>query len=166
MIGQTIEKFYNNFLKICNSGHKKEPELIKLLESNALKMDDVYCLFAIGNIYEIGNFVSRDIDKAIHFYELSAQKNYIYAFPEIGRIYNEGKLVPRNLYKAFQSYSFSTLFNSKYEKDFDEIKKELGYGSNYIKFQELPNEYKSMKNNIGNKIIQKMYSIMILNLSY
>ena len=163
-IGQAIEKFYNNFLKMCNSEMKKEPKLIKLFENNTLKMDDIYCLLTIGSIYEKGDFVSRDISKAIYYYELSADKGYIYAFPEIGRIYKDGKLVPRDLYKAFHSYSFSALINSDYEKDFDDIKKELGYGPDYIKFQELPIEYETMKNNIMNELIQKMYSCF--NFSY
>ena len=43
----------------------------------------------LGNIYYKGEYISRDINKAIHYLTLAANQNVVNAQFSLGNIYNE-----------------------------------------------------------------------------
>ena len=69
------------------------------------KADDMGNLNApyyLGYFYHTGSFYSKDINKAIQYYEKSAERGFPYASSELAHLYYEGKEVPRNYDSAFK----------------------------------------------------------------
>jgi TPR repeat protein len=62
--------------------------------------------YQLAQIYEKGQDVPRDLDKAIHYYQLSAQQNYLPSAMELGRIFSNEKTV-QDEKKSIEWYTFA-----------------------------------------------------------
>ncbi|KAK8899031.1 hypothetical protein M9Y10_001328 [Tritrichomonas musculus] len=68
--------------------------------------------FCLGYIYLIGDYTSRDINKAIHYLTLAAKKNNAKAQNILGNIYYKGKYILRDINKAIHYYSLAANQNN------------------------------------------------------
>lgn len=93
---QYITSFYHNFIEENINIHK------------SLKY---FALRSIGNSYYYGNFIQRDITKAIQFYKKASELGDSKAQYRLGRIYYEGKFVEQNIKKSI--FYFNSSANAK-----------------------------------------------------
>ncbi|KAK8854151.1 hypothetical protein M9Y10_016708 [Tritrichomonas musculus] len=61
----------------------------------------------LGTIYFEGQYVTQNINKAIHYYSLAANQNHPDAQFILGVIYDEGQYVTQNINKAIHYYSLA-----------------------------------------------------------
>ena len=59
-----------------------------------------------------GLYVTRDINKAIHYYSLAADQNYPNAQINLGAIYHEGQYISRDISKAIHYYTLAANQNN------------------------------------------------------
>ena len=62
--------------------------------------------YQLAQIYEKGQDVPRDLDKAIHYYQLSAKQNYLPSAMELGRLFANEKSV-QDEKKSIEWYTFA-----------------------------------------------------------
>ncbi|KAK8899318.1 hypothetical protein M9Y10_001631 [Tritrichomonas musculus] len=74
----------------------------------------------LGKIYEEGQYVIQDIDKAIHYYTLAADQNFSEAQFNLGVIYEEGQYVIQDIDKAIHYYTLAA------DQNFSEAQFNLG----------------------------------------
>ncbi|KAK8837057.1 hypothetical protein M9Y10_037106 [Tritrichomonas musculus] len=67
--------------------------------------------FELGKIYEACDFMSPNIKKAIHHFNLSSDQNNLNAQYHLGVIYYEGKVIARDIDKAIQYFTMSASQN-------------------------------------------------------
>ena len=116
----------NIALKICNQAFKKNPNSIKIIRSLAriyfkkkefqkaydlliisIKKNDTYSSWLLGVMYENGEGVDKDLNKAFGYFKLAANHGYDDAQNAVGFAYENGDGVKKDLKKAFQYYKLS-----------------------------------------------------------
>lgn len=80
-------------------------------------MDQFNSLFALGDIYDQGKYVKRDINKAIHYYLRAAKHNNNDALYNLGNIYYYDDIVERDIDKAIHFYSLAANLNDSYAQN-------------------------------------------------
>ena len=68
------------------------------------KNEQITSQYLLGQIYEEGNYIARDINKAIYYYTLAANQNSEKAHTRLGFIYYNGKYIQTNLKKSNLSF--------------------------------------------------------------
>ena len=96
--------FYTNFYSIIKIEDKKVQYLISLSGNQNIPEAQ----FKLGLIYHEGLYVTRDIDKAIHYYSLASNQNYPQAQFKLGLIYHEGRYVTRDINNAIHYYTLAS----------------------------------------------------------
>ena len=93
-----------------NSQANQEYDFIKeeiLFYMQSANQNYVLAQFNLGLIYYKGEYVERDINKAIHYLSLAANQNDVCAQFNLGLIYHKGDYVNRNINKAIHYYSLA-----------------------------------------------------------
>ena len=57
--------------------------------------------YQLGIIYSTGNFISRDINKSIHYLTLAANQNHSKAQYFLGILYSTGEFISRDIINLF-----------------------------------------------------------------
>ena len=71
------------------------------------KVNQPKAQYIFGIIIYEGQYVTPNIDKAIHYYSFAANQNHPDAQFNLGVIYYEGQYVTQNISKAIQYYSLA-----------------------------------------------------------
>ena len=83
-----------------------DKDLDLLWQSKMAQMGDAKSQYQLGQIYETGNGVPRDLSKAIYYYQLSAKQEYLPSAMELGRIFANEKAVLDEK-KSLEWYTFA-----------------------------------------------------------
>ena len=107
-----------NFLKLClfiicfwgGAGYAQVPvpdeDLNLLWQAKIAEYGDPVGQYELAKIYETGRGVSKDVQKAIHYYQLSAAQNYLPSAMELGRIFTNERSV-QDEKKSVEWYTFA-----------------------------------------------------------
>lgn len=106
-----LAKFYSRSNDI---DHQKQAYQYWLMLANAGNRDAIYQL---GNIYENGSIVDRDLARAFYYYQKSAKLNNTEAIVKLGDFYAKGIVVEKDLKKAFD-YHLEAANSFKAESQF------------------------------------------------
>lgn len=98
-----------------------EEKAFSLEELNELKMraqsGDVAAQIRLGNRLLKGDGSVKDLNAAVHWFSLAAEKGDPYAANQLGAFYDDGLGVPRNAKKAYDWYLRSVEFSSEMLKE-------------------------------------------------
>ncbi|KAK8843701.1 Serine/threonine-protein kinase plk4 [Tritrichomonas musculus] len=106
-MSELLYTFYINFLKKIKNKSGKENVLVSLFEKNTLEDCDSIELYTLGLIFYDNEYVSRDINKAIHYFTLAANISHLCAQYKLGCIYSEGQYTSCDMKKAIHYYSLA-----------------------------------------------------------
>ena len=102
-INGMIKIFYTKCFAKVKFESIKVQNIISLLENQNVPEIN----FSIGKIYYEGKYVTRNINKAIHYYSLAANQNHPNAQFNLGTIYYKGEYVTQNINKAIQYFTLA-----------------------------------------------------------
>ncbi|KAK8850175.1 hypothetical protein M9Y10_018298 [Tritrichomonas musculus] len=121
----SIVYLMNNFFFVISKIDKKSERTIKLLNDifhirkklikkfkNQNKQGYDQILYYIGKIYYEGQYVSRDINKSIHYLTLSSDQNNSDAQYFLGKIFFSGKYFSRDIKKSIHYLTLSSNQNN------------------------------------------------------
>ena len=83
-----------------------DKDLDLLWQSKMAVYGDADGQYRLAQIYEKGTGVPRDLEKAIHYYQLSATQNYLPSALELGRLFSNEKAV-RDEKKSIEWYTYA-----------------------------------------------------------
>lgn len=72
--------------------------------AKATKTGDREAYYTLGDLYFRGKVVTKDINKAISYYECAASKGHAEACRVLGFLYEAGRFIPKDEKKAFEYY--------------------------------------------------------------
>ena len=99
-----IAEHFLNVIKLEGESTDDKKNLdFNLTEKQSLS----HSFYDLGVAYFKGKYISKDINKAIHFFSLSANQNNPVAQLDLGMIYKEGRYVSRDIDKAIHYYSLA-----------------------------------------------------------
>jgi len=70
----------------------------------AADLGDATAMLNLGAMYQLGNHVKEDLEKAVYWYRIAAEKGNPSAMYNLGRMYERGHGVPKDLAKAKELY--------------------------------------------------------------
>lgn len=95
------------FIRWNNSNASFGSQVLRYAEENAAN-GDPRKIYRLGEVYERGNDVEKNFEKAASYYTLSAEKGYVEAQYKMGSWYRQGIGVEKNLLLAEKWYGLAT----------------------------------------------------------
>eukprot|EP01102_Stenamoeba_stenopodia_P013255 TRINITY_DN4277_c0_g1_i1.p1 TRINITY_DN4277_c0_g1~~TRINITY_DN4277_c0_g1_i1.p1 ORF type:complete len:618 (-),score=81.39 TRINITY_DN4277_c0_g1_i1:87-1940(-) len=102
------EASYEKGMQLRTGDDRNIEEAIQLLEDAGAQGNDE-ALFALGEIYEMGDGVPRDFKRAFEYFERSASLGHPIAQRNVGFMYDTGKGVAENKTLSILYYTFAAL---------------------------------------------------------
>mmetsp|Transcript_115027 Transcript_115027/g.171927 ORF Transcript_115027/g.171927 Transcript_115027/m.171927 type:complete len:745 (+) Transcript_115027:30-2264(+) len=99
-----IHSYYTKSQQYLDQG--KYDDYISLLRQ-AAEGDHKTALYELGRLYEFGNFLDRDISKAVRYYKKSAELGHAEGQRAYAFMLDQGRVAPQNTGKAILYYTFA-----------------------------------------------------------